>query len=60
MLFYLGIHAREWIAPAVCTYLIAQLAENKTGNMNYLDNLNIYILPVANPDGYEYTWSDVG
>lgn len=24
-----------------------------------LDNLDVYILPVMNPDGYEYTWSTV-
>ena len=25
----------------------------------YVNTLNFYILPVANPDGYEYTQSDV-
>lgn len=24
-----------------------------------LDNLDVYVLPVMNPDGYEYTWSTV-
>ena len=24
-----------------------------------MDNFNWYILPVFNPDGYEYTWTDV-
>ncbi|XP_011630691.2 LOW QUALITY PROTEIN: carboxypeptidase B-like [Pogonomyrmex barbatus] len=47
-----GIHAREWISPAVVTYIIDQLVENS-------ENLDVdyYILPVANPDGYEYTFA---
>ncbi|KAG7188823.1 hypothetical protein KM043_008431 [Ampulex compressa] len=46
-----GIHAREWISPAVVTYVIDQLVENS-------ENLeaDYYILPVVNPDGYEYTF----
>lgn len=46
-----GIHAREWISPAVVTYLIDYLVENS-------ENLeaDFYILPVINPDGYEYTF----
>ncbi|XP_043264933.1 carboxypeptidase B-like [Colletes gigas] len=46
-----GIHAREWISPAAVTYIIDYLVENS-------ENLetDFYILPVANPDGYEYTF----
>ncbi|XP_076242094.1 carboxypeptidase B [Calliopsis andreniformis] len=46
-----GIHAREWISPAAVTYVIDYLVENS-------DSLEVdyYILPVANPDGYEYTF----
>ncbi|KAJ8687276.1 hypothetical protein QAD02_023070 [Eretmocerus hayati] len=46
-----GIHAREWISPAVVTYIIDYLVEHS-------DNLGVdyYILPVINPDGYEYTF----
>ncbi len=54
-----GIHAREWIAPAVTTYLIRQLAESNDAQ-KYLDKLNLYILPVTNPDGYEYSRQSVG
>ncbi|CAK9827357.1 Carboxypeptidase B [Anthophora retusa] len=47
-----GIHAREWISPAAVTWVINELVENS-------DSLeaDYYILPVANPDGYEYTFT---
>ncbi|XP_033334259.2 carboxypeptidase B isoform X2 [Megalopta genalis] len=47
-----GIHAREWISPAAVTYIIDYLVDNS-------DSLeaDYYILPVANPDGYEYTFT---
>ncbi|KAF2896455.1 hypothetical protein ILUMI_09720 [Ignelater luminosus] len=51
-----GIHAREWIAPAVALYAINQLVENKD-NANLLEKVDWNILPVLNPDGYEYTHS---
>ncbi|XP_059087281.1 carboxypeptidase B-like [Tigriopus californicus] len=51
-----GMHAREWIGPAVVTYAIRELLENSE-NQKYIDNLNFHILPVANPDGYEYTFN---
>ncbi|XP_011494644.1 PREDICTED: carboxypeptidase B-like [Ceratosolen solmsi marchali] len=46
-----GIHAREWISPAVVTYLIDYLVEHS----EQLE-ADYYILPVVNPDGYEYTF----
>ena len=53
-----GIHAREWIASAVATFLINELVNNED-NKDILDNINFHILPMANPDGYEYTRSTV-
>lgn len=50
-----GIHAREWIAPAGVLYMISQLVENYSANANLLKNYDWVILPVVNPDGYEYT-----
>jgi len=49
-----GIHAREWIAPAVATFITRELVENNSAHPDYLDKINWYILPVANPDGYMY------
>jgi len=51
-----GIHAREWIAPAVATFIINELVENYDQHPEYLDELNWYLLPSANPDGYMYSW----
>ncbi|XP_068218332.1 carboxypeptidase B-like isoform X2 [Palaemon carinicauda] len=48
-----GIHAREWIAPAVILQLIPKLLED-CSRIGYLD---IFIVPMANPDGYLYSWT---
>ncbi|XP_026272805.1 carboxypeptidase B-like [Frankliniella occidentalis] len=50
-----GIHAREWIAPPVAIYLIQQLTQQAEANDALLDGLDWYIMPLVNPDGYEYT-----
>ena len=55
--FFKGIHAREWIAPAVTSFLIRELLEND--GKKYLDYFNFYIVPVTNPDGYEFSRSHV-
>eukprot|EP00755_Sulcionema_specki_P029777 Sspe_Gene.92879::Locus_65638_Transcript_1_1_Confidence_1.000_Length_1405::g.92879::m.92879/K01291/CPB1; carboxypeptidase B len=52
--FQCGIHAREWISPATCMYLIDQLL---TSRDPILSKLTIYFVPVLNADGYAYTWS---
>jgi len=49
-----GIHAREWIAGSMATYLINELTK-PGGAINIIDHLNIHVLPIANPDGYEYS-----
>jgi len=53
-----GIHAREWISPAVATYIVRQLVEEYDSHPEYLDKINWYFIPSANPDGYEYTFTD--
>jgi murein tripeptide amidase MpaA len=49
------IHAREWIAAATATYIIDQLVSNSTAHPDILDLVDVYVLPVINPDGYAYT-----
>ncbi|XP_060080693.1 carboxypeptidase A2-like [Ylistrum balloti] len=53
-----GIHAREWIAPAVVLYMIDQLANNPSNDpdiANLMDKFDWYLVPLVNPDGYEYS-----
>jgi len=52
-----GIHAREWISPAMATYIIDSLLNHDENN--FVDQLNFHILPSANPDGYEHSRGNV-
>ena len=47
-----GIHAREWITPAVNTWMLNELVENEDDHPDLLDKLDWYFLPLYNPDGY--------
>jgi len=53
-----GIHAREWISPAAVTWVLKELVENDADHSDLLENLDWYILPVVNPDGYLFTQTD--
>ncbi|ESO90805.1 hypothetical protein LOTGIDRAFT_122568, partial [Lottia gigantea] len=53
-----GIHAREWISPAVCLYWIDrvnQYSKNDAKARELLDSYEFVVVPVSNPDGYEYS-----
>ncbi|CAG7816112.1 unnamed protein product [Allacma fusca] len=50
-----AIHAREWIAPAVATWFVNELLTNRNKYTTLLSQVDFYILPVANVDGYEYS-----
>ncbi|CAG0922755.1 unnamed protein product [Notodromas monacha] len=50
-----GMHGREWIAPAVVTYFIKTLIDDYSKHKQIVDAFQWYILPVMNPDGYEYS-----
>lgn len=57
-----GIHAREWIAPMTGFYLISKLTSeysNNTDIKSLVDSYDWHILPLVNPDGYEYTHTTV-
>ncbi|XP_017293120.1 carboxypeptidase O-like [Kryptolebias marmoratus] len=56
-----GIHAREWIAPAFCQYFVNQILQSyKTDAkmQEMMKNVDFYVTPVLNIDGYIYTWKD--
>ncbi|MGC8734299.1 MAG: M14 family zinc carboxypeptidase, partial [bacterium] len=49
-------HAREWATGEAAFNIAEKLLESNDPELNkYLDDLDIYILPVVNPDGYEYS-----
>ncbi|XP_059052557.1 carboxypeptidase A2-like [Achroia grisella] len=50
-----GIHAREWIAPAVAKYIADYISKNFENLPSSFTNKDWYFLPVMNPDGYEYS-----
>ena len=47
-----GIHAREWVSPAVGTWMLNELLENEVNYPDLLTKLDWYFLPSVNPDGY--------
>ncbi|KAJ0172859.1 hypothetical protein K1T71_011035 [Dendrolimus kikuchii] len=54
------IHAREWVTTPVTLYTIYRLVENlRNEDRDVLEDVDWIILPVVNPDGYEYTHTDM-
>lgn len=52
---------REWIGPASVMYMVEQLLEEYTKGdtvtRSLVTNLQFIIVPIANPDGYVYSWA---
>ncbi len=56
-----GAHAREWIGPATVAYFADTLINGHGSDAritDLVDGLAWHIVPLANPDGYAYTWSN--
>ncbi|VDM41359.1 unnamed protein product [Toxocara canis] len=51
-----GTHAHEWISPAAALNIINELVSGYDSNPEIqIVSIDWYILPVMNPDGYEYS-----
>ena len=53
-----GLHAREWLSPTTALYLIRSLIqeiESRSKAGKKLSKVSWYIVPLVNPDGYEYS-----
>lgn len=54
-------HAREWIAAAVVTCIADRIVRDRERDpaiRGFADTTRLWVVPVVNPDGYQYTWSD--
>ncbi len=54
-------HAREWVSPAAVTFMIEQLVAGYGTDARItrlLDELEWVFVPMMNPDGFDYTWTD--
>ncbi|KAM0421326.1 hypothetical protein ACHAPT_010856 [Fusarium lateritium] len=53
------VHAREWITAPTVEYLTYKIIDGYQKNdatiRKTLDNYDIYVLPIVNPDGFVYT-----
>jgi hypothetical protein len=60
MVFVATQHAREWVAPMVTMYLAEALVSRYDTDpvvKDLVDRVEFFIVPVANPDGYVYSWT---
>lgn len=54
-------HAREWISVMTPMYLAERLLRDYDADStvrNAVDRVEFYLIPIVNPDGYVYTWTD--
>ena len=52
-------HAREWVSPATVTYIAERLVTEYGSDpevTELMDALEFIIVPVVNPDGYQFSW----
>nr|XP_046227460.1 carboxypeptidase B [Scatophagus argus] len=56
-----GIHAREWISPAFCQWFINEALTTYGSDSqmtSLLKQMDVFVLPVFNVDGYVYTFTN--
>jgi len=53
-------HAREWVSVATTMYIADHLVRNYDSDPRIhalLDQAVVYVIPIINPDGYQFTWT---
>ncbi|NWQ72093.1 CBPA2 Carboxypeptidase, partial [Neopipo cinnamomea] len=53
-----GVHSREWVTQASALWIANQIAScygTDSSVTSLLDKMDLFLLPVANPDGFVYT-----
>jgi len=61
VLWHGATHAREWVSPMTVAYLASKFVDSYDTDPRVeaiLKTARIVIVPVTNPDGYLYTWSN--
>ncbi|WP_308250548.1 M14 family metallopeptidase [Nonomuraea rhizosphaerae] len=51
-------HAREWISTQVNLRLLKHVIANRSALRDLLNRTELWFLPVANPDGYDFTFTE--
>lgn len=54
-----GAHGREWITTQTVLYLAYELLTNLRAFQRVLQDVEVFLVPLVNPDGYEYTHTSV-
>ena len=58
--YHAGQHAREWLGPPVVAFTAQHLLTNYGLDdtvTTLVDNVEWFLMPVVNPDGYVYAWT---
>ena len=50
-----GASARDWISIMAAVNIMHELVEHYEEFANIVDNVEWFVIPVANPDGYEFS-----
>ena len=54
-------HAREWVSPMTVMYIANRLVDTASSDpavANLLSKFEIFLIPVVNADGYQFSWDD--
>jgi len=60
VIFIAAHHAREWLTVEMALYLAEYLLQHYSSDLQLqadMNNLEIWIVPISNPDGVAYSWS---